>query len=108
MGRLIDETDIENALKVNPCWRTASEFMRLIHGLPSAQQWIPCSERLPETLTRVLVCLEDGFVCIAYLKENYQIKDKKWLIYGADPHIGGHNIIAWQPLPEAYKEVQDD
>lgn len=29
-----------------------------LNSLPSAQQWIPCSERLPECEQEVLICTE--------------------------------------------------
>jgi hypothetical protein len=78
--------------------------------LPSAQpeqRWIPCKEKMPKELTRVLVCTDQGFVCIAYLKVNHKEKDRPWLIYGADPDIRG-NVKKWMPLPETYKERRQD
>lgn len=36
------------------------EYMAL-RDLPSAQQWIPCSERLPEEDGDYLVCYEEGY-----------------------------------------------
>jgi hypothetical protein len=62
---------------------------------------------MPKELTRVLVCTDQGFVCIAYLKVNHKEKDRPWLIYGADPDIRG-NVKKWMPLPETYKERRQD
>lgn len=68
--------------------------------------WIPCSERMPETGGQeVLATLESGYGLIrvtailtgnrigTFLRCNHREFDmKNW------------NIIAWQPLPEPYKE----
>jgi hypothetical protein len=75
---------------------------KMLNKVPSAQpeqRWIPCKEKMPKELTRVLVCTDQGFVCIAYLKVNHKEKDRPWLIYGADPDIRG-NVKKWMPLPE--------
>ena len=65
-----------------------------IEALPSAQQWIPCSERLPQTGTNVLVSYKDNDEPIG-------------VIYGARPYLwegDTYTPIAWMPLPEPYKE----
>lgn len=68
-----------------------------IKALPSAQQWIPCSERLPEKdMTRYLctynysegVCVDFGFY-----------SDGAWFTTG---------VTAWMPLPEPYKEERSE
>lgn len=69
---------------------TAESFMRENH---SAQQWIPCSERLPERNGYYLVTGRQG----AVNKRLYQ--DGYW--------YGNWAIIAWMPLPEPYKGDED-
>ena len=68
-----------------------------IGNLPSAQpeqQWIPCSERLPERNGYYLVTGRQG----AVNKRLYQ--DGYW--------YGNWTVIAWMPLPEPYKEDDHD
>ena len=69
-----------------------------IERLPSAQQWIPCSERLPKDDETVIVTRDDGTVKIATfevgeIENGWQIGS--W--YTED------NVVAWMPLPEPYK-----
>jgi hypothetical protein len=61
-----------------------------------AREWVPVSERLPESNTVVLCQLRDGgcFVCNSWTKACDQ--DEVWF---AD------RFIAWMPLPEPYKEL---
>lgn len=77
------------------------DVARIINDIPTIpqQEWIPCSERLPEEGTEVLGTDDRG--CIRHV-----VKDKSALYefatYEEMMHI---NIVAWQPLPEPYKEV---
>ena len=60
------------------------------------QEWIPCSERLPEEDGRFLVFLPDRngtFMCADFLGE-------KW--YPDDYECTSNHVIAWMPLPEPY------
>ena len=62
--------------------------------------WIPCSERLPEEKDGiVLICCEDGNVMTG---EHSEFNDTwyKGNMYA----VCGSNVIAWQPLPEPYKQ----
>ena len=63
-------------------------------------QWIPCSERLPEVNGHYLVTIESR-----------STDSKKRFISIAVRHSMGwlndENIIAWQPLPEPYKESEN-
>jgi hypothetical protein len=64
--------------------------------------WIPCSERLPDEYAEVLCYGQDGYV---YLAEMYDTKiyGKVWVQWnGGDMRLDW--IVAWQPLPEPYKE----
>lgn len=68
--------------------------------------WIPCSDRLPETNESVLCWAKStargGDVCFVGSCHN-----GFWFFQSsADTHSfpGQYVIVAWQPLPEAYKE----
>ena len=58
--------------------------------------WIPCSERLPEKCGRYLVC-NDGVAWIA------DFFNSTW--FGKRCRYS--DVIAWMPLPEAYKPTND-
>ena len=61
--------------------------------------WIPCSERLPEECTEVLVSvkeIDDSF----YTRTSWA-QDGVWVIKKTPLQP---TVIAWQPLPEPYKE----
>lgn len=70
--------------------------------------WIPVEERLPENSANSiydmqLVTLKDGEVCLGV----YRNKDGEWWTRkqeGETHYKNKHEVIAWQPLPEPYKE----
>ena len=65
-----------------------------IHALKETQ-WIPCSERLPEDNTDVIVCFYSGTVT-----------EMRYWGNGIFQGIYEHTtkvIVAWMPLPEPYK-----
>ena len=61
--------------------------------------WIPCSERLPEEYGNYLVTT-DKDVDIGTFNPN----KAKWSCCDADGFYWTHDILAWMPLPEPYKE----
>ena len=80
----------------------------------TAQQWIPCSERLPEEYgeyfvtwmtslsKRLFVAICEGEVTSEYDHEYNRFKFE-WLL---DDYIKAYpdvEVIAWMPLPEPYK-----
>ena len=84
-----------------------------IKDLPSAQQWIPCSERLPEDYTDVLVWFEYyryGDYNRLYQMHgigNYMSEYDSWMIN----HETGWrklSVFAWMPLPEPWKGGPDE
>lgn len=67
---------------------------KAVDELPSVQQWIPCSERLPNNHDNILINQSDGYVNVGYYSLNY-FKDVNSYPY--------KDVIAWMPLPEPYK-----
>lgn len=73
---------------------------KLKKGLNS--EWTPCSERLPKedgmyttTLSGELIGMDEPFVGQSYFEYGYWEDD-------------GDYVIAWMPLPEPYKENEDE
>ena len=67
-----------------------------VEQLPSAKQWIPCSERLPEEFKRVLCCTdkEEMFLACVYIFDNgYTFDNEERMMWDGD-------VVAWMPLPE--------
>ena len=81
------------------------EIADMIEDAPTINEWIPCSERLPEDINENLIecyLVTDGFlIWMAYYKSNIG-----WVFAectNSDKIIDWTEIIAWQPLPQPYK-----
>lgn len=97
---------------------------QLLEGFPSAQpeqRWIPCSERLPEEDTEVLISYRYkegegdtdhvniditsyGTVCFGG-REIHTLKEWRQPF---DYFHANYEVIAWMPLPKPYKEDDHD
>lgn len=112
---MIDEKKIYNYIKsqINkygkPFKGTAYEFglkiMYYIENRRKVGDWIPCSERLPDTDDYILVSFENyGIPDIA----RYEANESGGAFYPGDEEESyvsfGLFVNAWQPLPEPYKE----
>ena len=63
--------------------------------------WIPCSERLPEGYEEILMCDKQGNISTGgYCGGEHPFEDN----YG----YYMDEVIAWQPLPEPYKEGEQN
>ena len=71
-----------------------------------SNNWIPCSERLPEDNTRVQVTFANGEVGqSSWHKENEYNNGFDAVMHGVtDRHFVTFGVIAWMPLPEPYQE----
>lgn len=81
------------------------------------QQWIPCSERLPDEDTEVLVTVYFHGLAKKHppgwnkqIKPNYYVEaasqiDGEWSSYSDEYKIARdrHEVIAWMPKPSPYK-----
>ena len=107
MKDTINKQDAINALReeFKRVPTNAIRATQVVENLPPAQpeqRWIPCEEKLPEPLEKVLVTFEEygeRYVTIGYT--NWYRNVLMWnLPYGG-------KAIAWQPRPKPYKEQQD-
>ena len=91
-----DVLDILNDRLHSKCdYSVYCDIFNEVEDLPSASQWIPCSERLPSENICALVCLPNGSIEIdAWTCGEWLINDAKITL----------SPIAWMPLPEPYKE----
>lgn len=59
--------------------------------------WIPCSERLPKYGEVVMCSCSNGGITISCITHK-NVNQSKVVRFGS------HSVVAWQPLPEQYKE----
>ena len=129
-GGFISKTEVLTLIEEIKCnddipknYGTLLDIMRMIRNMPTVDNtdngWIPCSERLPE---------ESGYYLVTYhnwsdgnFLPKYDDTYVRRLHYQISEHFVGWNypknvddraendchkeVIAWQPLPEPYKEV---
>ena len=72
-----------------------------LDAMEEMPHWIPCSERLPEEETDVLVCNADGDINISRGSYSTEVKNE-FIWYTSGWRFG--KVIAWMPLPEPYRE----
>lgn len=98
---MIDEKKLIEDIKE---WNTTMEIdwtsdsvISLLESAPKVNQWIPCSERLPDEKGWYLVYAKNQRPFVAYFKGK---------TFPLNNHY--HEIIAWMPLPEPYIEPNED
>ena len=64
--------------------------------------WIPCSVRLPEEEADVLLSLRSLDVYTGF-----RANAEGCFYIDGDGYVEYENVVAWQPLPEPYKESDD-
>lgn len=76
-----------------------------LEDLPSAQQWVPASERLPENDDWVIVTIldESGDTPWRYSDFGWYLKEANCWIVDAQQR---KDVVAWMPLPEPYEEEE--
>lgn len=84
-----------------PTWNDA---VSLVGSMPSAQQWIPCSERMPEEDGEYLVWIDTStglhYEISGFSKEYGGFCN---LLVGKWQVIKLNNVMAWMPLPAPYE-----
>ena len=97
MSRLLREEDVINTIKSIPEGNWANKkYIQEIKKVPTAQQWIPCNEMLPEIGVAVLVDSDLGVMT--------GWRDGE-LWFGYRPCYDPVELIvyAWMSMPEPYK-----
>lgn len=105
----IDE--LEERVYANRCsTAVVSELNRsigyILH-LPSAQRWIPVSEKLPKNDDWVIVTILDerGDTPFKYTDFGWYLEEANCWVIGAEQR---KDVTAWMPLPGPYKEDKND
>ena len=91
MDDLIKRQDVLNLIPQNISdFEEGSCLLYDVERLPSAQQWIPCSERLPDQNGKYLVVGRQKAINIL------KFDGGRW--------YGKWGVVAWMPLPSQYRE----
>ena len=106
MAKLIDK------YLYNQCNLTVGLAAALMPEIEAASKWIPCSERMPESRAVVIFTVNRGypFVCVGYRinSERDGLKLQRWFCKLSKLNFSNYDVTAWMPMPEAYKEDDDD
>ena len=100
-NRRVSEMDIAQDYKM--------ELLGMVTALgykheKTAQQWIPCSERLPDKSgTYICNCVESDINHVTFIK--WQSRYKRWDLNGRRTFW---RVTAWKPIPEPYERRQDE
>lgn len=92
--------------KISQLYVRVDDMLRMIKGQPKIGEWIPCSERLPESdgeyiCTQEIHSLSSGKV-VSKTVELVEFCNGVWR---RAKHL---KIIAWQPLPAPYEVKTDE
>lgn len=80
----------------------APDFSTAVEVEPK-QEWIPCSERLPETESvddwvKALVCSADGGIAVGSFNSEYGWTFSHYF----------DAVVTWMPLPEPWEGADDE
>lgn len=91
-----------------PCANCRQNYMDRWTPMPQEQNWIPCSERLPETpkhyydRSLYLTCTKTGYITSIYWWDGWNCSlDEDGTVYRKHEM---KDIVAWMELPEPYEE----
>lgn len=115
MSRLIDADELMEEIRsyrmtvtglrarkgvLNECMRHFSEgILKIINEQPTVNAWIPCSERLPENISTVIVQVKE----IEKPTVGWYGNMDGWRLTERDfAELKDFTVIAWIPLPTPY------
>ena len=94
--------DIQQTDKILEHNKTLCNFINAIPSTDRPQEWIPCSERLPEIGQKVLASTKKTVFTQVF--KGYHSDPKIW----AWENNRVKRIEAWQPLPKPWKGADDE
>lgn len=89
-------------LTLYDCKDAATSVFEELPSVQSKQQWIPCSERLPEDDVEVLITDDSGGVQWLGIDSMLSYEDGSGRFW-----ISSQNPTAWMPLPKPWKGEKD-
>ena len=112
---MIDEKKLIKELSKNSVFEKITNaegknVFQIIEAQPQVGGWIPVTERLPDNGYGVLVTVNgkhDNITFVNALEIAEYRNTEGWIIEGYLDWLNP-NIIAWQPLPEPYKESEEE
>lgn len=114
MSRLIDADALKDWLEIVPLTGDGgvdiNDLVEHIDLMPTAREWIPCSERTPKEEDEYICTMEDGQVqeC-GFVPRSVNYKMTGWSTCEADGFklLRDEEILAWMPLPEPYEDSEE-
>ena len=107
--KLSDAIDVikKNHYRLEGHGLTEELLLEQMCSIPSADRWIPCSERLPSEQGQYLVTfpLSNGdpwVYVLSFCKGKFYETDDEW----GDAEYD--DVTAWMPLPEPWKGADDE
>lgn len=102
---------ISNAESMQDLW--VEDVCRLVKAIPSADNWIPVSERLPKWDIECLVVDDKGEFGVGFYRDDVGAWDSpSWGWLERKDEVDNHDayympcgigkVIAWMPLPKPY------
>ena len=79
-----------------------TEVKAMLNALPSAQQWIPTSERLPEGICQVIVQTNGGAIHDVFYEGKNAYGHEVWMMVDGGIYWDDE-VVAWMPLPKPWK-----
>lgn len=104
--RLIDPIKLKEAITVSEILQNRQHVFDIIDEQPTVPQWIPVTERLPESGRYLASCSLSVFSPQVL---NYDKDNGEWFYDGCKSmDFEMPSIEAWMPLPESYRGDNND
>ena len=106
--KIVLDMETHNSISKKMIISVCKWLVEIAEKAVSPYRWIPVSERLPEDTQYVLLTVRrlnnaynsTPFISVGYIGWNQQ---RWWCAHDGDCEISKVEVLAWMPLPEAYK-----